>query len=98
LKPIDKVTLGVMSKLPGRNESKRIGGLENRKFWRPSLRPIGEGSMSKRRLADTFVSLQRGDSDGMVARTYQATGEALLDGFVVAMSRGNARGAKEPYC
>ena len=48
------------------------------KFWRPSLRLKGEGSMSKRKLADTFVSLQRGDSDGMVARTYQATGEALL--------------------
>ena len=27
LKSIDKVTLGVISKLPGRNESKRIGGL-----------------------------------------------------------------------
>ena len=27
LKPIDKVTLGVMSKLSGRNASKRIGGL-----------------------------------------------------------------------
>lgn len=29
LKPIDKVTLGVMSESPGRNESERIGGLEN---------------------------------------------------------------------
>ena len=29
LKPIDKDIYRVMSELPGRNESKRIGGLEN---------------------------------------------------------------------
>lgn len=38
----------------------------------------GEGNMSKWKLADTLVSFQRGDSDSMVIRTYQETGEALL--------------------
>jgi hypothetical protein len=68
----------VMSELPGRNESERIGGLENKEVWKPSLQLEGEGNMSKWKLADTLVSFQRGDSDSMVTRTYQETGEALL--------------------
>lgn len=47
LKPIDKVTLGVMSESPGRNESERIGGLENLEVRKPSLQLEGEGNMSK---------------------------------------------------
>ena len=78
LKPIDKVTRGVMSESPGRNESERTGGLESSKSWKLNLQPRGESKMSKRKLADTFVSFQRGNSDSMVARTYRATGEALL--------------------
>jgi len=71
LKSIDKVILWVMSKLPGRNESKRIGGIEIEKHWKPSLQFGGEGSIGKRKLAeDTFVLFQRGDSDSMVTRTY----------------------------
>ena len=70
LKPIDKVTLGVISKSAGRNESKRIGGLESDEFWKPSLQLRGEGSIDKRKLAVAFVLFQRGDSDGMVTRTY----------------------------
>ena len=69
LKPIDKVTLGVISKSAGRNESKRIGGLESDEFWKPSLQLRGEGSIGKRKLAVAFVLFQRGDSDGMVTRT-----------------------------
>src|SRR6516165_369138 len=81
--------------------------------------------MGNRNLTDTAIPPQRGGSDSTVARTCQATGEALLaprrnhrsrvdritgstgksiegervtDGFVVALKRGNARGAKEPWC
>ncbi len=39
LKPIDKVILGVVSELSGRNESERIGGLENAKPLRQSSQP-----------------------------------------------------------
>ncbi len=39
LKPIDKVILGVMSELSGRNESKRIGGLDSAKFLGQSPHP-----------------------------------------------------------
>ena len=77
LKSIDKVTLWVMSKLPGRNESKRRGGLVIEKLWKPSLQFGGEGSIDKLNW-QAFVLFQRGDSDSMVTRTYQATGEALL--------------------
>ena len=60
-----------MSKLPGRNESKRIGGLVIEKLWKPSLQVGDEGSIGKRKLdEDTFVLFQRGDSDSMVTRTY----------------------------
>lgn len=81
--------------------------------------------MASRKLTETACPLRRGGSDGMVARTGQATGEALLapgrnpwskvgpitgdpgkwaegervaEGRVVAMRRGNARGAKAPCC
>ena len=74
LKPIDKVTLGVMSKLSGRNESKRIGGLVIEKLWK--LKPASwrrRQHMQTKTGRDTFVLFQRGDSDGMITRTYQAT-------------------------
>ena len=60
LKPIDKVTLGVMSKSAGRNESKRIGGLESAKVWKPNLQLWGEGSIGKRKLADLRLSYSSG--------------------------------------
>jgi hypothetical protein len=66
-----------MSKLPGRNVSKRTGGLVIEKLWKPSLQFGGEGSIDKLNW-HSFVLFQRGDSDSMVTRTYQATGEALL--------------------
>jgi len=69
LKPIDKVTLGVMSESPGRNESERTGGPESAKSRRPSLHPGGEGSMGSGRLALTADPLRRGGSDSMVTRT-----------------------------
>ncbi|MCX5847582.1 MAG: hypothetical protein NTW12_14720 [Deltaproteobacteria bacterium] len=34
--------------------------------------------MNRRKLDDTFDSFRRGDSDSMVTRTNQATGETLL--------------------
>ena len=79
--------------------------------------------MGTRTLADTGSPLRRGGSDGMMARTHRATGEALAapvekspergrpynrypgkgaeggrvaEGLVVALMRGNARGAKRP--
>jgi len=78
LKPIDKVILGVISELPGRNVSERTGGLENWNFRKSSLHSEGKDSISKRKLAVTFVLFRRGGSDSMVTRIYQATGEALL--------------------
>jgi len=46
LKPIDKAILGVVSELPGRNESERTGGPESEKPLRSSPHPWGEGSMN----------------------------------------------------
>ena len=66
-----------MSELPGRNVSKRTGGPVIEKFWKPSLLFGGEGSIGKLNW-HPFVLFQRGDSDSMVTRAYQATGEALL--------------------
>ena len=40
-----------MSKLSGRNVSKRIGGLVIEKLWKPSLQFGDEGSIGKRKLA-----------------------------------------------
>jgi len=57
------------SESPGRNESERIGGLENSKSRRLSLRQAGEGSMGSGRLAVTADPLRRGGSDSMVTRT-----------------------------
>ena len=62
----------------GRNDSERKCGLESEKIRRPSPQPWGEGSMASRILTDTASSLRRGGSDSTVARTCQATGEALL--------------------
>ena len=78
LKPVDKVIGRDGSESPGRSESERIGGLENRKLRRSSPLSKGEGGMDSRKLAETAVSLRRGVSDGMVTRARQATGEALL--------------------
>jgi len=39
LKPIDKAILGVVSELPGRNESERTGGPESEKPLRSSPHP-----------------------------------------------------------
>jgi len=58
-----------MSKLPGRNVSKRIGGLVIEKLWKSSLQFGGEGSIDKLNW-HSFVLFQLGDSDGMVTRTY----------------------------
>lgn len=78
MEPIDTPIEKEGSELPGRNESERRGGPESVKPWKPSLQPKGEGKMNRRKLDDTFDSFRRGDSDSMVARTNQATGEALL--------------------
>ena len=37
LKPIDKAILGMVSELPGRNESERMGSLESAKPRKSSL-------------------------------------------------------------
>ena len=45
MKPIDKAIFGMVSESSGRNESERIGGLENRKLQGPSPHRKGEGNM-----------------------------------------------------
>ena len=52
LKPIDKATLGVVRESSGRNESKRIGGLETVELQRPSPHYRDEGSMDRCNLID----------------------------------------------
>ena len=54
LKPIDTATGGVVGETPGRNESERIGSLENQKVRRPSPYHVDEGSMAQRRLAEAL--------------------------------------------
>ncbi|MHB8279402.1 MAG: hypothetical protein ACYDIA_17370 [Candidatus Humimicrobiaceae bacterium] len=49
-----------MSKLPGRNESKRIGGLVIEKLWKPSLQFGDEGSIVKRKLDETRLCYSSG--------------------------------------
>ena len=56
-----------MSKLSGRNESKRIGGLVIEKLWKPSLRFGGEGSIGKRKLAGIRLHY----SSGVIATAWQ---------------------------
>jgi hypothetical protein len=41
MKPIDKAIFGMVSESSGRNESERIGGLENRKI--PGAEPAPKG-------------------------------------------------------
>jgi hypothetical protein len=52
MESIDKAIHGMVSKLSGRNESKRTGDLESPKSQRPNLRLRGEGSMDRRKLTD----------------------------------------------
>jgi len=78
LKPIDQAIRRMVSEWPGRNASERRGSLERRKVRRPSVCEAREGSRGRRSLADAGRSLRRGGSDGTVARTRRATGEALL--------------------
>ena len=56
-----------MSKLPGRNESKRIGGLEIEKFWKPSLQVGDKGSIGKRKLTEIRLFY----SSGVIAAAWQ---------------------------
>jgi hypothetical protein len=46
MKPTDKAILRMVSKSPGRNESKPTGGLETTEIRRPSPLSRGEGSMA----------------------------------------------------
>lgn len=55
LKLIDKAIIRMVSELPGRNESKRTGGLESEKPRRPSLLLGSEGSMNRRNLTDATI-------------------------------------------
>ncbi len=48
MKPIDKAIFGMVRESSGRNESERIGGLENPKLQGPSPHRKGEGNMSRR--------------------------------------------------
>jgi len=80
MKPTDKAIVRMVSELPGRNESEPISGLEKKKTKDPKAEPPGSGrrrhDMSRADRGD--MPLRRGGRDSTVARTYQATGEALL--------------------
>jgi hypothetical protein len=52
MKPTDKAILGMVSELPGRNESKPTGGLEKNKDPGAELPGTGEGSMAWRGLTE----------------------------------------------
>jgi len=55
LKPIDKAFFGKASESPGRNESKRRGGLERSEIRRSNPRVQGEDRISRYRLTDAAV-------------------------------------------
>ena len=61
LKLIDQATFGVVSESPGRNASELTGGPVTFKIRRPSPLNLGEGSIGRRRLADTAA-----DSGGVL--------------------------------
>lgn len=78
LKPIDKANYRLVSELSGCNESKRIGSLESEKPQRLIALTVEKGSMIHCKTGRLDESLWRGDSDSMIIRMSQATGEALL--------------------
>ena len=77
LKPIDSVTERVTASCQAVTKVNAEVAPKVTKPRRPSLQPEGEDSMGTRKLADTGSPLRRGGSDGMIARTHHATGEAL---------------------
>jgi len=50
MKPTDQAILGMASESPGRNASEPSGGLDKKRFRRPSPLVRGEGSMAVREL------------------------------------------------
>ena len=52
LKPTDKAIVRMVSESPGRNASERSGGPERTEIWRPSQPAEGEGSMTRRSMAE----------------------------------------------
>ena len=55
LKPIDTIIYKGDNELPGRNESKRIGGPESETPRRSSPQPEGEDCMNNRKLTDAVI-------------------------------------------
>jgi hypothetical protein len=76
--PMDKTPYSGINKLAGCNESERSNSLERFEPWWPSPCLGGEGNTSVRKVTDTPKMRQRGVSDDMLIRTWDATGETLL--------------------
>jgi hypothetical protein len=90
LKPIDKAIQGMVSESSGRNNRERKVTSKCAKPQGPSLYALGEGGMNRRNLTEAAESPWRGNSDGTMARTREATGETRL-----APSR--KRWSRKPY-
>ena len=76
LKPVDKAVERTVSKPPGRNDSERRDSLDRRKPGSRALFGWAKAAPSGK-IGIGALRFRRGDSDGMAARMYQATGEAL---------------------
>ena len=78
MKPIDKAIVGMVTELPGRNESEPTCGLEK------NLDPKAEPSAYGRRQHDmsradrSDIPLPQGGRDGAVTRACSAIGETFL--------------------
>ena len=76
LKPVDKAVARAVSKPPGRNESERRGSLV---MWNSGSRApyVWAKAAPSGKLGKCARRFRRGDSDSMVARMCNATGETL---------------------
>jgi hypothetical protein len=68
LKPIDKAIFGMVSESPGRNESERIGGLENDIAPKAESSTVGRRQYGWLQSGRSGQSLRRGGSGGTVTR------------------------------
>ena len=69
MKPTDKAILGMVSELPGRNESKPTGGLETDLDPEAELPGSGRRQHGMARADRCDMTLRRGGRDSTVTRT-----------------------------
>jgi hypothetical protein len=78
MKPTDKAILGMVSELPGRNESKPRSGLERKLDPEAESSPYGRRQHGMARADRCDMTFRRGGRGSTVTRTCYATGETFL--------------------